>query len=63
MIIPNDEISQLDILLQKSLCYKYHMENYIPSLEEKVTIGIENGIRNQHLLQFWKILWLSGKTS
>ena len=53
MIIPNDGISQLDILLQKSLRYKYHMENYIPSLEEKV---IPSGLKMNKKPAFAPIL-------
>ena len=36
MVIQDGRMSQLDILLQKSLRYKHHSENYIQSLEEKV---------------------------
>ena len=37
MVMQDGGRSQLYILLQKSLRYKHHRENYIQSLEEKVT--------------------------
>ena len=36
MVIQDGGMSLLDRLLQKSLRYKHHRENYIQSLEEKV---------------------------
>ena len=42
MVIQDGGMSLLERLLQKSLRYKYHRENYIQSLEERVyTSGIE----------------------
>ena len=42
MVIQDGGMSLLDRLLQKSLRYKHHRENYIQSLEERVyTSGIE----------------------
>lgn len=34
MVIQDDGMSELYILLQKSLRYQYHRENYIQSLED-----------------------------
>ena len=36
MVIQDGGMSLLERLLQKSLCYKHHRENYIQSLEERV---------------------------
>ena len=36
MVIQDGGMSQLYILLQKSLCYKHHRENYTQSLQGKV---------------------------
>ena len=36
MVIENDGLSHLDLLLQKSLRYKYHKENYLYSLEHGI---------------------------
>ena len=36
MVIENDELSHLDLLLQKSLRYKHHKENYLQSLEHGI---------------------------
>ena len=33
MVIENDGLSHLDLLLQKSLRYKHHKENYLYSLD------------------------------
>ena len=36
MVIENDGLSHLDLLLQKSLRYKHHKENYLYSLEHGI---------------------------
>ena len=36
MVIENDRLSHLDLLLQKSLRYKHHKENYLYSLEHDI---------------------------
>ena len=36
MVTENDGLSHLDPLLQKSLRYKYHKENYLYSLEHGI---------------------------
>ena len=36
MAIENDGLSHLDILLQKSLRYKHHKENYLYSLQNGI---------------------------
>ena len=36
MVIENDELLDLALLLQKSLQYKYHKENYLYSLEHGI---------------------------
>ena len=37
MVLQDGALSHLDLLIQKSMCYKHHKENYIKSLEEGIT--------------------------
>ena len=53
MVIQDGGMSLLDKLLQKSLRYKHHRENYIQSLEEKV---IPSGLRINKKPAFSRIL-------
>ena len=39
MVIENDGLSHLDLLLQKSLQYKHHKENYLYSLEHGIILS------------------------
>ena len=36
MILQNETLSYLDLLIQKSMRYKHHKENYIKSLEQGI---------------------------
>ena len=36
MILQNETLSYLDLLIQKSMRYKHHKENYIKSLEQDI---------------------------
>ena len=42
IVIENDELSHLDLLLQKSLGFKHHKENYLYSLEHEI---IHSGLK------------------
>ena len=53
MVIQDGGMSLLDKLLQKSLRYKHHRENYIQSLEEKV---IPSGLKINKKPAFSRIL-------
>ena len=53
MVIQDGGMSLLDKLLQKSLRYKHHRENYIQSLEEKV---IPSGLKINKEPAFSRIL-------
>ena len=37
MVLQDGALSHLDLLIQKSMCYKHQKENYIKSLEEGTT--------------------------
>ena len=37
MVLQDGTLSHLDLLIHKSMCYKYHKENYIKSLAEGIT--------------------------
>ena len=59
IVLPERSTTHFDHLLQKTLRYQYHKENYIQSLNEGT---IPKGLQlNQHLNQFLVTLMINGK--
>ena len=61
MALPERSITHLGNLLQKSLWYQHHKENYIQNIHKG---NIPNGFqlkKNQHLNQFLVTLMINGE--
>ena len=62
MVLQDGALSHLDLLIQKSMCYKHQKENYIKSLEEGITPSGLQINKNQLFYPFQNILKVSGMT-